>query len=336
MAQDSSRPDAAPPKEAGFDYAQHFGTMRTIGELVRDPAERSWTTAMPREPEHHRYVVWLGCNIIRTAHIAETLSDILKKIGVDFVALGGPSHCCGIVHQRNGDAAVGSNMLRQTMRKFDVFSPEQLLNWCPSCDGTLRKTPSDDLTDTAKGRASVTVFLASQIDRFVFEPVKPARVAIHAHAGFAEQDADGAAARTLLQHIPGVEVVDMPSVDDYDRHCSDDSVNKHGKPAYVDAVHRWIDAARRLGADQIVSIYHSCHRQMLLAQADFPPDARLDVTNYLTLIARGLALPEREDKFARFSRYGDVDAIMEDVAPNLSTLGIDAEKARASLKVQFG
>ena len=87
-----------------FDYARHFGTMRTIGEIVRTPAERAWTTAMPREPEAHRFVVWLGCNVVRTAHIAEALSDVLRHLDVDFVALGGPSHCCGIVHRTHGDA----------------------------------------------------------------------------------------------------------------------------------------------------------------------------------------------------------------------------------------
>ncbi len=254
----------------------------------------------------------------------------------DFVALGGPSHCCGIVHRTHGDTAVGDGMLQQTMRKFDAFKPERMLNWCPSCDGTLHAAAPDTLTETARNRLSVTTFLGDVAAGVAFQPVAPVRVAIHVHTGFAEQDADAAAAQALLARIPGITVVDVPPVTHYGRHCSDANVAKHGAPAYDAAVREWIAAARANGADEIVSIYHSCHRQLLLAQADFAPEVRIGVTNYLTHLARGLGLTERPDTFARFARANDVDAIMAEIAADLPARGLDPARARAALEDQFG
>ena len=61
----------------------------------------------------------------------------------------------------------------------------------------------------------------------------------------------------------------------------------------------------------------------------------MNVTNYLTHLARGLGLPERPDTFARFARVRDVDAIMAEITPDLAALGLDPARARRSLEDQF-
>jgi Fe-S oxidoreductase len=316
-------------------YAEHFGTIRTLGELTRNPDNRPWLTSIPKDAPRRKYVVWLGCNILRTAHIAESLDDILNHLGTDFATLGGPSNCCGVVHQRRGDVDVAKNMLRQTMNKFDVFEPDQLLNWCPSCDGTLRATPESELTDTAKKRISVTRFLASQAEHMHFTVAQPMTIAIHSHGGFAEQSSDGRDARDLLSRIPGLTVLDMPSMENLGRHCSDAAIKSLGTGGYSEAMKQWGLEARRRGATCVVSIYHSCHRQLLLAQRGWPQQDRMPVVNYLTLLASALGLQQRSDKFARLSAETELDAMIADVAPNLQALAMKPEQARRALKDQF-
>ena len=58
-----------------FDYADYFAQISVLGDLLRDRPERAWLTTMPRDPEPKQYVVWLGCNVLRTVHIVETLDD---------------------------------------------------------------------------------------------------------------------------------------------------------------------------------------------------------------------------------------------------------------------
>jgi len=332
---DNNEKRPSPPAEPVQSYAEHFGTIRTLGDLTRDPENRPWLTTVPKDASHRKYVVWLGCNVLRTAHIAESLDDILNHLGTDYATLGGPSNCCGIVHQGRGDVAVARNMLHQTMKKFDTFTPDQLLNWCPSCDGTLRATPQTELTDTAKARISVTRFLASQAERMNFTVAQPVTIAIHSHSGFAEQTSDGNDACELLSRIPGLTVVDMPTMDSLGRHCSDSSIKNFGNDRYPDAMQQWATEARRRGATQVVTVYHSCHRQLLLAQRKWPEQDRMPVVNYLTLLSAALGLRERTDKFAELSAEKDVEAMIADVEPKLQALAIKPDQARRALEDQF-
>jgi Fe-S oxidoreductase len=332
---DSNEKKPSSPAKAEPSYAELFGTMRTLGDLMRDPENRPWLTTMPKEAPHRKYVVWLGCNILRTAHLAEALDDILSHMEVDYSTLGGPSNCCGIVHQRRGDNAVAKNMLDQTMKKFDMFKPEQMLNWCPSCDGRLRAAPEEELSDTAKQRISVTQFLASQADRMQFKVARPIKIAIHYHGGFAEQSSDGIYARDLLSRIPGLTVVDMPELENLGRHCNEVAMKHLGPGGYAAAMNQWATEARGRGATHIVSIYHSCHRHLLLAQRDWPEAERMPVVNYLTVLSEALGLQQRTDKFAKFSTEADVETMMAEVEPNLQANGIKPDQARRALESQF-
>jgi len=330
--EDRKKTDARRPT---YDYAAHFARVRNMADLTRNPNEQAWVSNMPARPEHHQYVVWLGCNVIRTVHIAESLSDILRHAGVDFVALGGPTHCCGSVHQGQGAKAVGDNMLRQTVKKFDAFTPERMLNWCPSCDTQLRKAPSESLTETAKNRETVTTFLAKALRPDLFKVSVPVKVAIHAHAGTPDEDADALATREILSRIPGLAIVDIQPVTEILRHCSDANLRKFGEEPYKQALQDWIRQAKAAGADRVVSIYHSCHRQLILKQRD-TPETGMEIVNYLSLVARSLGLSEREDKFSRFAKSGDVDAMMAAVATNIEKLNLDQDRARTVLAKQFG
>jgi Fe-S oxidoreductase len=321
--------------EPVFSYAEHFGTMRTLGELLRDPSHRPWLTSVPKDAPHRKYVVWLGCNILRTVQLAETLDDILKYLDEDYVTLGGPSNCCGIVHESMGDVAVGKNMLQQTMKKFDAFTPEQMLCWCPSCDNQLRTESQDAVTETAKQRISFTRFLATQIDRLNFSIDVPLKVALHFHGGFAEQECDGADTALLLSRIPGLTIVDMPGTDRLGRHCSDAAIKSFGESDYPVAMEQWAAEARQRGATHLVTVYHSCHRQLVLTQRGMAAEKRLPVVNYLTLIARSLGLRERDDKFSHIASIDSIEAMIADVEPNVQALGIKLDQAQRALKAQF-
>jgi Fe-S oxidoreductase len=333
MSDDRNEQPATVPQPES--YAEVFGTMRVLGELLRDPGHRPWLTSVPKEAPHHKYVVWLGCNILRTVQLAETLDDILKYLQADFVTLGGPSNCCGIVHESRGDVAVGKNMLQQTMKKFDAFTPEQMLCWCPSCDNQLRAEAQEVVTDTAKQRISVTRFLATQVDRMAFLQPVPIKVALHAHHGFAEQEADVADARSLLERIPGLTIVDMPNWHRLGRHCSDAAINDFGRDRYPGAMNDWTAEARHRGATHVATIYHSCHRNILLAQRGLDSGETLPVINYLTLLARTLGLSERQDMFAELSRTSDPAAMMARVEPNIRALDLKPDQAQRALTAQF-
>ncbi len=55
------------------------------------------------DPAPREVVLYLGCNVLQTSHMVQTVTDILDRLDVDYVAVGGPACCCGIVHHRGGD-----------------------------------------------------------------------------------------------------------------------------------------------------------------------------------------------------------------------------------------
>ena len=157
MNEDKAAAAQAKAKGDTVPYGEFFGNVRITGDLLTKETERPWVRTVSADAPHHQYVIWLGCQMLRTAHIAKSLEDVMKHLTVDHVTLGGPSSCCGTVHQRRGDIAVGEAMTRQTVNRFDSFTPEQLLVWCPSCDNHLRIKGEAFETETTKiAKASST------------------------------------------------------------------------------------------------------------------------------------------------------------------------------------
>src|SRR5436309_14861006 len=90
------------------DYGQYFGEITLTHALTTLPGERTWRLAPPgRDVEAHEIVLYLGCNVLRTSHMIRTITAIFDRLGLDYVAVGGPTYCCGIVHHREGDTTAG-------------------------------------------------------------------------------------------------------------------------------------------------------------------------------------------------------------------------------------
>jgi Fe-S oxidoreductase len=318
-----------------FSYADYFGQISLLGDLLLDGRERPWLTAIPAEPERKQFVVWLGCNVLRTVHIVETLDDILRHIGTDYVMLGGPANCCGVQHARRGEGASGRKLAWNTFEKFDAFQPERLLFWCPSCDHRLNGM-GDDLSQLAAHRQHVTEFFVEHLDRFRFNPL-PMRVALHAHTGTPQQDQDAAATRKLLEAIPDLEVVDLPPTAELGFHCADPKIAQLPAGQFGQILSDSVAAAVDQGVETLVTIYHACHRELVPAEADDDViGGSIRVENYVTILARALGLPEHPDRFKHFASLGDPEAIIAELRPRIAEMGLSPERAERVITAQFG
>jgi hypothetical protein len=321
---------------APFSYADYFGQISVLGDLLLDGPSRPWLTSIPDEPERKQYVVWLGCNVLRTVHIVETLNDILQHVGLDYVMLGGPANCCGVQHARRGAADTGRKLAWNTFDKFDAFQPERLLFWCPSCDHRLNGM-GGDLSELAARRQHVTEFFVEHLDRFDFKPLaEPPRVAVHAHTGTPQQDLDAVATRRLLEAIPGVEVVDLPAVDELGFHCADPKIAQLPAGEFGTVLNASVETAMARGVNTLVTIYHACHRELVPAESGADAIGALKVENYVTLLARALGLPEHADRFKQFERLGEPSAIMAELRERIVALGLPPERAERAIVAQFG
>ena len=317
-----------------FNYADYFAQISILGDLLRDRSDRPWLTSMPAEPGRAEHVVWLGCNVLRTVHIVETLDDILQHIGVDYVMLGGPANCCGVQHARRGAAETGRKLAWGTFDKFEAFQPERLLFWCPSCDQRVEGMGSD-VSELVARRQHVSEFFVEHLDRFDFQPLpEPLRVALHAHGGTPQQDLDAASVRTLLEAIPSVEIVDLSAFTELGRHCASSEVLRLAPAEFRAMMDTSVAEAQRRRVQTLVTIYHACHRE--LVPSELPEDViPIKVENYLTILARALGLPEHEDRYKRFVKVGDAKQIMAELGPRIDELGLSPERAERFISAQF-
>ena len=86
-----------------FSFARYFGEINILADLQFMPGEKPYIGWPSAAPEPKDLLLNLGCNVLRTAHLAKTVISVLKAMGFDFNTVGGPAHCCGIVHYQHND-----------------------------------------------------------------------------------------------------------------------------------------------------------------------------------------------------------------------------------------
>ena len=287
----------------------------TLERLGQGPA----SVGQPGEPPD--VVFYTGCNVLKTPHIALLALDIMDALGIGYRAMGGPSHCCGIMQLRAGDAEMSGRMGASTVEKLSRSKSGQVLSWCPSCYVQFTETTLPTIEKQGRSRPfEMTPFIRFLRDRL--DQLRPQlrrsvelRVALHRHpgaAGVMEAAAD------LLQAVPGVELVDLhqPAV-------GLQSVNLGVLPNYRRELQlNELEAARDAGVDALVAVYHSDHRALCAHERDWP----FRVVNILEVVGASMGLA-RHDRFKELKLKQDADLIVAECADMLARHGLDTETA---------
>lgn len=314
-----------------FPYAQYFSDINMLADMQVRRQERPWLIGVPRDPEPHQVLLWLGCNILRTTHLARTVADVFRFLEVDFATVAGMAYCCGYPQHGHGDHGPSEAMSDASVRRMAAFNPETLVIWCPSCfyfyDEVLARRHSFPFALT-----HVTEFLAGHLDRLVplFRQVTHRRVALHAHTGTPQRDRDAHFARTLLEAVPGLEVVDVMQEPDLGRHCTDEVSSAIGTHRYHELLEGTARRAGDQGADTLATVYHTCQRE--LCRYERSPDFLVE--NYITLLGRALGI-EYPDQYKEYTLSRDEEAILADAAPCLRANGVDPERAWNTVQRTF-
>jgi heterodisulfide reductase subunit D len=268
------------------------------------------------------FVFYTGCNVLKTPHIALLALDIMDALGITYRVMGGPSHCCGVVHMRSGDAEVSGRMGTSTIDKLSHSKSGQVLSWCPSCYVQFTETTLPTVERQRGARPFEMTpfmrFLNSRLDdlRPLLRNRVDLRVALHKHPGVTGVME---AAEALLRAIPGVKVVDLqqPAV-------GLQSVNLSVLPAYKRGVQlRELEAARDAKVDALAAVYHSDHRELCAHERDWP----FRIVNVLEIVGESMGI-RRDDRYKHLKMLQDADAIMADCGDLIARHGLDAEVAR--------
>ncbi len=265
-------------------------------------------------------VMYLGCNVLKTPHIALLCLEVLDRLGARYKVFAGPAHCCGVIQYRTGDAKTSGRIGGNTVAGFAGTGAPRVLTWCPTCNIQLSEIVMPS-TDAGFNLQHVVPYIAERIELLRPHFIRPVnkRIALHEHPGVAGVT-EGAI--KILAAIPGVELVDLeqPRVGYM---CN----SLAPVPAYKRELHaRELEAAAAAGVDYLVGIYHACHRELCAHEATSP----FKVVNFLELVGEAMGV-EKPDLFKQWKMMQDIDRILAEVATYAAAAGLDLETVREVL-----
>ena len=265
-------------------------------------------------------VMYFGCNVLKTPHIALLCLDVLERLATRYRVFAGPAHCCGVIQYRTGDSKTSGRIGTNTVAGFSGTGAPRVLTWCPTCNIQLSEIVMPS-TDAGFQLEHVVPYIAARIDQLRPHFIHPInkRIALHEHPGVGGVT-EGAI--KILTAIPGVELVDLdqPRVGYM---CN----SLAPVPAYKRALHaRELEAAGVAGVDYLVGIYHACHRELCAHEASSP----FKIVNFLELVGTAMGV-EKQDLFKQWKMMQDVDRVLAEVAGQLEAAALDVETVREVL-----
>lgn len=299
--------------------------MQVTAETLERLGQSRRGTAPDEAPD---FVFYTGCNVLKTPHIALLALDVMDALGVTDRVMGGPTHCCGVVHFRTGDTAVSGNMAESTLTKF-AQAKTGVLAWCASCYVQFSEFTLPSYEHTRGNRPfEMTPFMLFLRDRL--DDLRPLlrhrvamRVALHRHPGVAGVVE---AATALLQAVPGIELVELgqPAVGLMSNSLA-------AMPAYKRELQRAeLEAARAAGIDALVAVYHPDHRELCAHERDMP----FRIVNIMEIVGASMGI-HQEDHYKRLKKLQDVDLILAECRERLAGHGIDEAAARDAIQAML-
>jgi Fe-S oxidoreductase len=294
--------------------------LQVNDEVLERLGQKSAAVATADEPPD--FVFYTGCNVLKTPHIALLALDIMDALGIRYQVMGGPSHCCGVVQMRPGDLEMSGRMGTNSIEKLSHSKSGEVISWCPSCYVQFTETTLPALERQRRARPFEMTpfmrFLGQRIDQLAphLREAVPMRLALHRHPGVSGVME---AAEKILDAIPGVTLVDLkqPAL-------GLQGVNLGVLPEFKRELTRnEFEAARDAGADALVTVYHSEHRELCAHERDWP----FRIVNLLELVGESMGL-KRHDRYKELKMMQDAEQIVADCADLLAHHSLDAAKAR--------
>src|SRR5664280_2493060 len=292
--------------------------MTRLGQKATERLESGSTVKPGERPD---FVFYTGCNVLKTPHIALLALDVMDALGVTYKVMGGPSHCCGIVQARTGDLEVSGRVATNSLDKL-AEGKIGVISWCASCHVQFNEPTLPPIEKVRGSRpfemTPFMLFLATRFDdmRPLLRKPVPLKIALHKHPGVKGVVEAGI---TLLQMVPGIEIVDLhqPAVG-----LMSNFLN--ALPEYKRGLHlAELEAAEAAGVDALVAIYHPDHRDLCAHERDWP----FKIVNILDVVGESMGL-HHDDHFKRLKIMQDADAIVADCKDLMSANGVDPAMAR--------
>lgn len=242
-----------------------------------------------------RAVFWYGCNMTRHGELIRSSARLLEAVGIAAAPAGGPAHCCG--SPKEASARISGGMAERTVAAFNASGAPSVVTWCPSCHMNMQDFMAP-VTTPQFNSSHISEVLHHRRERLrpLLTHAVAGRALIHQHSGFDNRVAVNTLIPEVLRMITGLTVIDHP-LRAPGHMCS----SLAGVPgALADAQNSMLDAVAETGADTIVTIFHSCHREFVSLERG----RGIRVVNWIHLLAEALGWPA-EDEYKAWRNSAD-------------------------------
>lgn len=293
--------------------------------LQLKPSETRWLTHIPDNPDHKEIVFFLGCYVHASPSKIFTAIDILERMGVDFITLGGGAEaCCGSVFAHAGEVDEADRLARKLTENLEAFRPSTVVFWCHGCAMRFKKTNSKFVPHSFHV-SHITQFLCENLDKVEFSKSLKEKVTLQdsCHMGRGLSDYDSP--RKILQTIPGVELVEMKNSREFSGNCG--GILSISRPEVGGKlIERQMKEAQETGSDVLLNLCGACDRSFSRREANYP----FRVTDLVTFLGKAMGI-EYEDKMKKYRSYNDLERVLMEARECFETNGFTMEEIRGFL-----
>jgi len=326
-----------------FDFKGFYDYMSDITRMMLSRDELNWIETQPAERQTQVPVFMnMSCGTQYSPHTSLETVNIFRALGVDVVAGLGRQYCCGKIYRVNAQDGSGERMTQASLDHFREWGASTAVHHCPSCQIVF----SDYVNKHPEAAPGLTnkhfsTFLEERLlelgDRVPWKKQVDARVLLEAYGFDTITPVHAEVANTaerILRLVPGVEYVGRLEMPSQGAACltHPDGMQTHSKLT-SEQVHEMQDELRAQfrarGANVIAPVDKFCTREWSKFAAE-----DIQVRHYLSIVADALGVAE-EDRFQRFWRMQDTEAIVEGTRPYWSSWGLAEDTARWLAVRQF-
>lgn len=336
--------NAKAPDSPAQALETYFRNVAVLNQAFSQPGQAfrdSHAPAHPGSKAGDRAILWLGCNVLRTPHLLQVAAGIVRMLNPELSVLGGRGHCCGSPMTDQDDRARALGLAVDGFRKENAAT---MITWCPACHTNLRN--GSDPSSWGFEELHITEYLADRLQRFQLQPRISARVLLHGHTGAPDRDKDMRYCRQILEAIPGITIVGESCDVELGLHCVPTLLAPTiGAEAFERKLRAILGQVREAGADMLVTIYHSCYRELekRLDLTSFasptpvepaPAQGRLPfIENYITLLAKALDLPLPANLYREFA-HADPERLVQ-ITSQVQSRVPDRRKLDSVIQAEF-
>lgn len=279
-----------------------------IASMQVKPEEKRWITHVPDNPQHKDVVVFTGCGFVMVPDKIFIIEQILERLGLDYVMVGGGELCCG-VRYLGMDLDKADAHGKALLHVLGAFTPEQVLFPCAECEYQVAQYDKK-IVPAGFRYEHLFRFLSRHINELgLTQPVNK-KVTLHDPCSLSRILGDNTSLRTILNAIPGLKLIEMSKNKEQSICCG--TVASRKLPVGQTMVRQCLEDAASTGAEVMVDACLGCHFQFLPEESKYP----FQIEYVLTIVGEAMGI-NYEDRIKKFYRYGDADRIMAESRENI-------------------